>query len=151
MDQQKTLFGQVLVALVTPMTAEGEVDWDATERHIDYVISNGADGVVVTGTTGETSTLTDAEKIKLVEVGKSVAGGRAKIITGGGSNETAHAMQLYKASEKAGADGRLATHCDWRNWTHWSDSKHSPTCIPRAGRRYEQERLPLRPEGAQRT
>lgn len=105
MDQQKTLFGQVLVALVTPMTAEGEVDWDATERHIDYVISNGADGVVVTGTTGETSTLTDAEKIKLVEVGKSVAGGRAKIITGGGSNETAHAMQLYKASEKAGADG----------------------------------------------
>ena len=105
MSQQDTLFGQVLVALVTPMTTEGEVDWDATERHIDYVISNGADGVVVTGTTGETSTLTDAEKIKLVEVGKSVAAGRAKIITGGGSNETAHAMQLYKASEKAGADG----------------------------------------------
>jgi 4-hydroxy-tetrahydrodipicolinate synthase len=49
--------------------------------------------------------LTDAEKIKLVEVGKSVSGGRAKIITGGGSNETAHAIQLYKASEKAGADG----------------------------------------------
>jgi 4-hydroxy-tetrahydrodipicolinate synthase len=105
MDSQKSLFGQVLVALVTPMTAEGEVDWDATERHIDYVISSGADGVVVTGTTGETSTLTDAEKIKLVEVGKSVSAGRAKIITGGGSNETAHAMQLYKASEKAGADG----------------------------------------------
>jgi 4-hydroxy-tetrahydrodipicolinate synthase len=101
----KNLFGQTLVALVTPMTPEGEVDWDATEKHIDYVISNGADGVVVTGTTGETSTLTDAEKLKLVEVGKSVSGGRAKIITGGGSNETAHAMQLYKASEKAGADG----------------------------------------------
>ena len=105
MSQEKNLFGQVLVALVTPMNAEGEVDWVATEKHIDYVISNGADGVVVTGTTGETSTLTDAEKIKLVEVGKSVSAGRAKIITGGGSNETAHAMQLYKASEKAGADG----------------------------------------------
>ncbi len=105
MSQEKNLFGQVLVALVTPMNAEGEVDWAATEKHIDYVISNGADGVVVTGTTGETSTLTDAEKIKLVEVGKSVSAGRAKIITGGGSNETAHAMQLYKASEKAGADG----------------------------------------------
>ena len=101
----KDLFGQVLVALVTPMNSEGEVDWPATERLMDYVISNGADGIVVTGTTGETSTLTDAEKIKLVEVGKSVAAGRAKIITGGGSNETAHAMQLYKASEKAGADG----------------------------------------------
>jgi 4-hydroxy-tetrahydrodipicolinate synthase len=105
MVQQRDLFGQVLVALVTPMTADGEVDWAATEKHIDYVISNGADGVVVTGTTGETSTLTDAEKIKLVEVGKSVSSGRAKIITGGGSNETAHAIQLYKASEKAGADG----------------------------------------------
>ncbi|MEY4494668.1 MAG: hypothetical protein RL570_783, partial [Actinomycetota bacterium] len=94
---QKNIFGQTLVALVTPMTADGEVNWDDTEKLIDYVISNGADGVVVTGTTGETSTLTDAEKIKLVEVGKSVSAGRAKIITGGGSNETAHAMQLYKA------------------------------------------------------
>ncbi|MEN9752968.1 MAG: hypothetical protein RL670_659 [Actinomycetota bacterium] len=99
------LFGQVLVALVTPMTPEGEVDWDSTERLIDYQVSNGANGIVVTGTTGETSTLTDAEKIRLVEVAKSVANGRAKVITGGGSNETAHAMQLYKASEKAGADG----------------------------------------------
>ncbi len=105
MSEQRNLFGQVLVALVTPMNADGEVDWSATEKHIDYVISNGADGVVVTGTTGETSTLTDKEKLKLVEVGKSVAAGRAKIITGGGSNETAHAMELYKASEKAGADG----------------------------------------------
>jgi 4-hydroxy-tetrahydrodipicolinate synthase len=105
MQAEKDLFGQVLVALVTPMTPEGEVDWASTERHLDYVISNGADGVVVTGTTGETSTLTDAEKIKLVKVGKSVSAGRAKIITGGGSNETAHAIQLYKASEKAGADG----------------------------------------------
>ena len=99
------IFGQTLVALVTPMTPEGEVDWASTEKLMDYCVSNGADGLVLTGTTGETSTLTDAEKIKLVEVGKNVAAGRAKIITGGGSNETAHAMQLYKLSEKAGADG----------------------------------------------
>lgn len=100
-------FGQLLVALVTPFTADGEVDWPGVEKHIDDVISLGADGIVVSGTTGETSTLTDPEKIKLVEVGKSVASGRAKIITGGGSNETAHAMQLAKQSEKAGADGNL--------------------------------------------
>lgn len=100
-------FGQVLIALVTPFTPDGEVDWSGVERHIDDVISAGADGIVVTGTTGETSTLTDAEKLKLVEVGKSVAAGRASIITGGGSNETAHAIELYKASEKAGADGAL--------------------------------------------
>lgn len=98
-------FGQVLVAMVTPMTLEGEVDWPGVESLMDSLISRGADGLVVTGTTGETSTLTDAEKIRLVTTGKSVAAGRAKIITGGGSNETAHAIELYKASEKAGADG----------------------------------------------
>ena len=98
-------FGQVLIAMVTPMTKDGEVDWPAVESLMDYLISHGADGLVVTGTTGETSTLTDAEKIQLVTTGKSVSAGRARIITGGGSNETAHAIELYKASEKAGADG----------------------------------------------
>ncbi|MGN6125232.1 MAG: 4-hydroxy-tetrahydrodipicolinate synthase [Humibacter sp.] len=98
-------FGQVLVALVTPFTADGEVDWPGVEKHIDDVITGGADGIVVSGTTGETSTLTDPEKLRLVEVALEVAGGRAKVIQGGGSNETAHAIQLYRASEKAGADG----------------------------------------------
>jgi len=98
-------FGQVLVALITPFTADGEVDWAGVEKHIDDVITAGADGIVITGTTGETSTLTDVEKLRLVEVGKSIAGSRATIITGGGSNETAHAIELYRASEKAGADG----------------------------------------------
>ena len=101
---QNNPFGQVLVALVTPFTADGEVDWADVEKHIDDVINDGADGIVVTGTTGETSTLTDPEKLRLVEVAKAVAGGRAKIITGGGSNETAHAIELYKHSERAGAD-----------------------------------------------
>ena len=100
-------FGQVLVALVTPFHADGEVNWNDVEKHIDDVITAGADGIVVTGTTGETSTLTDPEKIRLVEVAKAVAGGRAKIITGGGSNETAHAIELAKKSEKAGADGNM--------------------------------------------
>jgi 4-hydroxy-tetrahydrodipicolinate synthase len=98
-------FGQVLVALVTPFTADGEVDWSDVEKHIDDVINAGCDGIVISGTTGETSTLTDPEKLRLIEVAKDVAGSRAKIIQAGGSNETAHAMQLYKASEKAGADG----------------------------------------------
>ena len=98
-------FGQVLVALVTPLQADGEVDWPGVERLIDDVVTHGADGIVVSGTTGETSTLTDPEKIRLVEVAKSVAGGRAKIIQGGGSNETAHAIDLYRQAEQAGADG----------------------------------------------
>ncbi|WP_378145813.1 4-hydroxy-tetrahydrodipicolinate synthase [Cnuibacter sp. UC19_7] len=107
MSAQENPFGQVLVAMVTPFTADGEVDWPGVERLTDDLISNGADGIVVSGTTGETSTLTDPEKLKLVEVTKSVSSGRAKIITGGGSNETAHAMQLAQQSEKAGADGNL--------------------------------------------
>ncbi len=98
-------FGQLLVALVTPMTAEGEVAWDDVEQHVNDVIEQGADGIVVTGTTGETATLTDDEKLQLVRVAKQVAGGRAKIVTGGGSNETAHAIAHYQDSERAGADG----------------------------------------------
>jgi len=98
----------VLVALVTPFDTEGEVLWSDVERLVDDVVSNGADGIVVTGTTGETSTLTDAEKIKLVEVAKKVAGTRAKIIMGGPSNETAHAIQLAHESVKAGADAIMA-------------------------------------------
>lgn len=96
------------MALVTPFTADGEVDWDDVEKHIDDVVTQGADGIVVTGTTGETSTLTDDEKVKLVEVGKKVAGSRAKVIMGGPSNETAHAIELAKKSAKAGADGIMA-------------------------------------------
>ncbi|MDY7527172.1 MULTISPECIES: 4-hydroxy-tetrahydrodipicolinate synthase [unclassified Cryobacterium] len=107
MSMSENPFGQVLVALVTPFTADGEVDWAGVAKHIDDVITAGADGIVVTGTTGETSTLTDAEKLRLVEVGRDVAAGRAKIIMGGGSNETAHAMQLARQSEKAGADGNM--------------------------------------------
>jgi len=114
-------FGQVLVALVTPFTPDGEVDWNAVEKHMDDVINDGADGIVVSGTTGETSTLTDAEKLRLVEVGKSVAAGRAKIITGGGSNETAHAMQLARQSEQAGADGNLVV-------TRTTTSPRRPGC-----------------------
>ena len=101
-------FGQVLVALVTPFDTEGEVLWSDVERLIDDVVSNGADGIVVTGTTGETSTLTDAEKIKLVEVAKKVAGTRAKVIMGGPSNETAHAVKLAQESAEAGADAIMA-------------------------------------------
>lgn len=96
-----------MVAMVTPMTADGEVSWPDVERLVDSLVQQGVDGIVVSGTTGETSTLTDPEKIKLVEVAKSVSAGKAKVITGGGSNETAHAIELAKKSEQAGADGNM--------------------------------------------
>jgi 4-hydroxy-tetrahydrodipicolinate synthase len=87
------------------MTADGEVDWAGFEKHVESVIASGGDGLIISGTTGETSTLTDAEKLRLIEVAKDVSAGRAKIIQAGGSNETAHAIQLYKRSEKLGIDG----------------------------------------------
>ena len=86
--------------MVTPMTPDGEVDWESTEKLMAQLVAAGVDGIVVTGTTGETSTLTDKEKLQLVTVGKSVAAGKAKIITGGGSNETAHAIELYSINRK---------------------------------------------------
>ena len=97
----------MLVALITPFTSDGEVDWSGVEKHVDDVITAGSDGIVISGTTGETSTLTDPEKLRLVEVAKKVAAGRAKIIMAGGSNETAHAIELHKAAVKAGADGAM--------------------------------------------
>ncbi|MBX3097980.1 MAG: 4-hydroxy-tetrahydrodipicolinate synthase [Salinibacterium sp.] len=100
-------FGQVLVALITPFTANGEVDWAGVEKHVDDVINAGCDGIVISGTTGETSTLTDPEKLRLIEVAKKVANGRAKIIMAGGSNETAHAIELHKAAVTAGADAAM--------------------------------------------
>jgi 4-hydroxy-tetrahydrodipicolinate synthase len=90
------------------MDHDGEVAWDDVERLVDHLVSNGADGIVVSGTTGETSTLTDAEKVQLIKVTKSVANGRAKVIQGGPSNETAHAIQLAKQSADAGADAVMA-------------------------------------------
>lgn len=94
--------------MITPMDHDGEVAWGDVERLVDHLVSNGADGIVVSGTTGETSTLTDAEKLQLIKVAKSVANGRAKVIQGGPSNETAHAIKLAKESAQAGADAIMA-------------------------------------------
>lgn len=94
--------------MITPMDHDGEVAWGDVEGLVDHLVSNGADGIVVSGTTGETSTLTDAEKLQLIKVAKSVANGRAKVIQGGPSNETAHAIKLAKESAQAGADAIMA-------------------------------------------
>jgi 4-hydroxy-tetrahydrodipicolinate synthase len=106
-DHTTNPFGQVIVALVTPFHADGEVDWAGVEKLVDDVIVAGVDGIVVSGTTGETTTLTDSEKLKLITVAKSVSSGRAAIIAGGSSNETTHAMHIAVESKKVGADGLM--------------------------------------------
>jgi len=94
-------------ALVTPFTGAGEVNYEKFEELIDFQIESGVDALIVCGSTGESSTLTDDEKLELLTVAQSRAGNRCKIILGTGSNNTEHAASLTKSAAERGADGAL--------------------------------------------
>ncbi|MFP5114788.1 4-hydroxy-tetrahydrodipicolinate synthase [Bacillaceae bacterium C204] len=98
-------FGQVLTAMVTPFDQNGEVDFNATRRLVDYLIDNGTDALVVAGTTGESPTLTTDEKIALFKFVVGAAKGRVPVIAGTGSNNTRASISLTKQAEEAGVDG----------------------------------------------
>ena len=101
-------FGRVITAMVTPFDSQLQIDWKKTEELIDYLIEEQqSDSIVVSGTTGESPTLTDEEKLKLFDKAVRHAAGRCKIIAGTGSNETAHSIHLTKEAEKLGVDGVL--------------------------------------------
>lgn len=101
------IFGTMIPAMVTPFTDDGELDLDATQSLANHLVENGADGLVVTGTTGETSTLTDDENIKVFDAVVEAVRGRAKVLAGTGMNDTAHSAHLSKRAEIAGVDGIL--------------------------------------------
>ena len=98
-------FGQVLTAMVTPFDQNGEVDFNAVRRLVDYLIENGTDGLVVAGTTGESPTLTTDEKIALFKAVVVAARGRVPVIAGTGSNNTRASISLTKQAEETGVDG----------------------------------------------
>jgi len=101
-------FGRLITAMVTPFDENGRIDWEMTGRVIDYLIEEQkSDSLVVSGTTGESPTLTDDEKVELFRFAASHARGRAKIIAGTGSNETAHSVHLTAKAEECGVDGIL--------------------------------------------
>lgn len=100
-------WGLVLTAMVTPFDREGQIDEPAVARLVDYLLANGSDGLVVTGTTGESPTLTYAERIRMYELVKTAVHGRAPVIAGTGTNDTHAAMELTMAAEKVGVDGIL--------------------------------------------
>ena len=102
----QTLFRGIATALVTPMTPSG-VDYAALEALIDWQIGQGVQGLVVCGTSGEASTLTDAERSRVVETAVRAAGRRVPVIAGTGSNNTAHAVALTRQAQQLGADGAL--------------------------------------------
>ncbi|WP_312181723.1 4-hydroxy-tetrahydrodipicolinate synthase [Arthrobacter sp.] len=100
-------FGTLVTAMVTPFTADGEVDFEATAFLANKLVEDGCDGLVISGTTGETSTLEDSEKEDLFRVVAETVGGRAKVIAGTGTNHTSHSVAMAKRAERAGADGQL--------------------------------------------
>jgi len=87
-------FGSVLVAMVTPFTEQGDLDLPAAARIATHLIDNGCDGLVISGTTGESPTTTDAEKEVLLRTVLDAVGGRAVVVAGVGTNDTAHSVEL---------------------------------------------------------
>ena len=102
-----TVFTGVATALITPFR-EGRIDFDAVERLIELQISGGVSAILVAGTTGESSTLSQEEHYELVRFSKEKIGGRIPLLAGCGSNDTAHAVALAKAVCEGGADALLA-------------------------------------------
>ncbi len=100
-------FGRALCAMITPFTEEGALDLDGAGRLADRLVSEGCDGLVLSGTTGESPTTTDAEKEELIRAVRAAVGDRASIVAGVGTFDTRHTIELGLAAEKAGADGLL--------------------------------------------
>jgi 4-hydroxy-tetrahydrodipicolinate synthase len=106
-DGPRRPFGRVLTAMVTPMRADGTVDLEAAAALADRLVTEGNDGLVVNGTTGEAPTTTDAEKESLVRSVVGAVGSRAHVLAGVGTNDTAHSLHLARSAEAAGASGLL--------------------------------------------
>ena len=100
-------FGRVLTAMATAFHDDGSVDLDGTARIAAHLIDTGHDGVVVSGTTGESPTTTVAEDGEILAAVKDAVGDRATIVAGVGTNATAHSVELAIQAEKVGADGLL--------------------------------------------
>ncbi len=103
----QAMLGEVLTAIVTPLRADGSVDLDAFRRLCAHLVEHGSDGLVVAGTTGESPTLTDEEKLELFRAAVETVGGRATVVAGTGSNDTAHSVHLTREAHALGVDGFL--------------------------------------------
>lgn len=101
------IFTGSAVALITPFKEDGQVDWPAFDDLINFHIDNQTDALVITGTTGEVSTLTDQEQIALIARAVTLVEGRVPVIAGTGINDTLHSIYLSQEAEKVGADALL--------------------------------------------
>jgi len=101
------IFGQVLTAMVTPFDAAGQISESGVEQLVEHLLANGSDGIVVCGTTGESPTLSHAEKLKLFRQVKGIVGKRGAVIAGTGGNDTAASVTLTQEAVETGVDGML--------------------------------------------
>ncbi|MGI5160140.1 4-hydroxy-tetrahydrodipicolinate synthase [Microbispora sp. CA-102843] len=101
-------FGRTLTAMVTPFTSDGTVDYEGVQRLAAYLVDEQRnDGLVVSGTTGESPTTSDEEKDRILRAVVEAVGDRATVVAGAGSNDTRHSVELAEAAERAGAHGLL--------------------------------------------
>jgi len=101
------IFGRVLTAMITPFDAAGGVDYAEAGRMAQWLTEHGSDGLVVTGTTGESATLSLDEKMRMYETVVKAVGDRAKVLAGTGSYDTAETVELSRAAAETGVDGLL--------------------------------------------
>ncbi|MDI3404864.1 4-hydroxy-tetrahydrodipicolinate synthase [Streptomyces cavernicola] len=100
-------FGRALGAMITPFDGSGALDREGAARLAVRLVDGGCEGLVLSGTTGESPTTSDAEKAELIRAVREAVGERASIVAGVGSADTAHAKELARQAERAGADGLL--------------------------------------------
>ena len=100
-------FGRVLTAMVTPFTDDGKVDVEGAQRLAAHLVEHGHDGLVVSGTTGESPTTTDEEQLAVLHAVLEAVGDRAHVVAGVGTNDTAHSIEKARAAAAAGAHALL--------------------------------------------
>ncbi len=101
-------FGRMMTAMITPMTSDGALDYEGAARLAEHLVGDMRnDGLVISGTTGESPTTTDAEKDRLLRTVIEAVGDRARVVAGVGTNDTAHTCELARQAERAGAAGLL--------------------------------------------
>jgi 4-hydroxy-tetrahydrodipicolinate synthase len=101
------MLGSVLTAIVTPFTDDESVDFDCFQRLARHLVENGSDGIVVAGTTGESPTLTDEERLDLIRAAIEAVGDDATVVAGTGTYSTAHSIHLSERAADLGADALL--------------------------------------------
>jgi 4-hydroxy-tetrahydrodipicolinate synthase len=101
------VLGEVLTAIVTPFSPDGSVNLDKFRELANYLVDHGSDGVVVSGTTGESPTLSDDEKLELFAAAVEAVGSRATVVAGTGTNDTHHSAQLTEQANELGVDAFL--------------------------------------------